>query len=989
MTDNLEQHTNEHDYFQSVAAIRMAHSELLQQMRNEDSSPNFLDEIVEFLQRGVATGVLIDDWRDRQSVQGFLDYWDNYLAKVNQPTVEAILAEFDPEQAPELPESDCPYLGLAAFSEDHAEYFHGRERIVGQLVDHLRKNRFLAVVGPSGSGKSSVVLAGLLPKLKQGDVEGSSYWHYYARIVPGANPLRNLANELGDEKLAEQLFTDPSTLQHFLDTHHPNGALLVIDQFEETFTLCLDRPLRQAYLDSLIHLVTAENNTHTVILTMRTDFETFVATYEQFNELFIANVIRMMPMTAPELREAIEQPADAVGLRFETGVVDALVQDVVGEPAALPLLQFTLLKLWENREKNRITWNAYQRLGGGRLALARSADQLYEGLLPEDQVTARRILLRMVRPGEGLEVTNNRIRLNDIAGEAQDRVERVLKRLIDGHLVKFTEGKSENDSQIEVAHEALVRNWPKLVEWLEGARTELRQRLRLTAAAEQWIQEEEDTNLLWRGDQLRETAKYDDLNEQEQRFREASIQAEKNAKAEAEAIRQRELMQAQALAKEQSVRAQEAELASKQLRNRRNIAFGIATLAIFASLIAFNFFWQANRNAADAENNLATATVAQGLAVAEATRAAESRLMAIAETTRAATNLALAETRFFESENASENAIAQLNNAQATIISLEATATGDPSGTNAPTPTSLASSLEEQTNNFRLTATAEAINELTFPTDATIGTEIIRPKDGMAMVYVPAGSFMMGSPFDDNYEAEQNHLPQHPVTLNSFWIDRTEVTALQFTSFLNENLEASGMRSWIEISSLYSTISFDGDQFEPIDGLATHPAVEVSWYGAMAYCQWANVRLPTEEEWEYSARGSDNLVFPWGNEFDGGRLNFCDTNCPRDSIKTISADDSYTTTAPVGAYADGQSWVGAYDMAGNVAEWMVNTPYTYTNPNANPSSGPVFLDSLTTQRVVRGGSWANGFDFTRSFHRAWPSPNETSDFVGFRCVASP
>ena len=165
---------------------------------------------------------------------------------------------------------------------------------------------------------------------------------------------------------------------------------------------------------------------------MRTTARSLVVRLPRLQPHFEQAAVRVTPLNAAELREAIERPAGLVGLKFEAGVVEALLQDILGEPTALPLLQFTLLKLWEEREHNWVTWEAYRRLGGGRLALAHSADAFYKRLIPEEQITVRRILLRMVRPGEGLEVTSSRVRREVLyqAGEAHDRVDRVLDKLI-------------------------------------------------------------------------------------------------------------------------------------------------------------------------------------------------------------------------------------------------------------------------------------------------------------------------------------------------------------------------------------------------------------------------------------------------------------------------------------------------------------------------------------------------------------------------------
>ena len=346
-------------------------------------------------------------------------------------------------------------------------------------------------------------------------------------------------------------------------------TVLVVDQFEELFTLCTDEATRQAFANNLLRLTQASGPRHTVILTMRTDFESFVMRLPGFQPFFEKALVRVTPLNAAELRDAIEKPAEAVGLKFEEGIVEALLHDILGEPAALPLLQFTLYKLWQHRDRNRITWEAYRRLGGGRLALARSADELYDSLIPEEQVTARRILLRLVRPGEGLEVTSNRIRRDALyqTGEARDRVNRVLQRLLDAQLLRVTEGDTSADVQVEVAHEALVRNWPRLVEWLDEERERLRERLRLTEAAEQWEQVGRDSGALLRGALLESVRRYTDLNDLESEFVRASQLAKLEAQRAEEAARQREIEQARRLAEEQRQRADtEAQWATYQAR---------------------------------------------------------------------------------------------------------------------------------------------------------------------------------------------------------------------------------------------------------------------------------------------------------------------------------------------------------------------------------------------------------------------------------------
>ncbi|MEK7327058.1 MAG: hypothetical protein AAB217_17585, partial [Chloroflexota bacterium] len=293
-------------------------------------------------------------------------------------------------------------------------------------------------------------------------------------------------------------------------SHFAGGVAIVVNRFEEAFTLCADDGLRQTFVDSLVSLTNAG---HVVILTMRTDFEAQVARLPDFQKLFEQAVVRVGPLNAGELRQAVEAPAAMIGLKFEEGVVDDLLNDLLGEPAALPLLQFTLLKLWERRDHNQITWEAYRKLGGGRQALANTADELYNGLTPEEQATARRVLLKMVKPGEGAEMTSNRVRRGALyhQADANDRVDGVLDKLSRAHLVRVTPGESGSEAQVEIAHEALLRNWPRLVDWLDEERITLRQRHRLTAAAEQWLRLGKDTSALRRGALLAEALQYDDL----------------------------------------------------------------------------------------------------------------------------------------------------------------------------------------------------------------------------------------------------------------------------------------------------------------------------------------------------------------------------------------------------------------------------------------------------------------------------------------------
>jgi formylglycine-generating enzyme required for sulfatase activity len=237
------------------------------------------------------------------------------------------------------------------------------------------------------------------------------------------------------------------------------------------------------------------------------------------------------------------------------------------------------------------------------------------------------------------------------------------------------------------------------------------------------------------------------------------------------------------------------------------------------------------------------------------------------------------------------------------------------------------------------------------------------------MVYVPAGEFIMGSD-----EGDSDEQPVHTVYLDAFYIDKTEVTNAQY-------------QACVETGGCQAPTSCDWGEptYEDVSK-AYHPVVCVSWYDANAYCRWAGKRLPTEAEWEKAARGTNGRKYPWGNTFDGGRLNFCDRNCEFDH-KDTGADDGYARTAPVGSYSAGASPYGALDMAGNVWEWVADwydeNYYAHSPSHPNPQ-GP---DSGAV-KVLRGGSWVSDEWNIRTANRDKYHPTITNSALGFHCAES-
>jgi eukaryotic-like serine/threonine-protein kinase len=261
-----------------------------------------------------------------------------------------------------------------------------------------------------------------------------------------------------------------------------------------------------------------------------------------------------------------------------------------------------------------------------------------------------------------------------------------------------------------------------------------------------------------------------------------------------------------------------------------------------------------------------------------------------------------------------------------------------------------------------------------------------RETDGMTMVYVPAGEFEMGST-----EGDEDAEPVHTVALDAFWLDQTEVSVAQFRQFVaaadHETTAEESGSSWAYTDDGWEWV--EGADWAHPQGPASqaeddHPVVHISWHDADAYCAWAGGRLPTEAEWEYAARGPESLIYPWGNIFDGTRLNYCDQNCPRRDRADEDVDDGYEFTAPVGSYPGGASWIGALDLSGNVWEWTADwyaEDYYAQSPRENPT-GP----EEGEYRVLRGGDWWNSADGSRCGYRVWYFPWDWGLYRGFRCV---
>jgi WD40 repeat protein len=522
-------------------------------------------------------------------------------------------------------EDQIPYRGLRPFDVDDASFFSGREALVEWLVNELRPategqpvNRFLAILGSSGSGKSSVARAGLIAALKRDAIPGSSRWPV-AICRPGPDPIESLAVALsktvdtgqGASALADLIreFQKSEKILHLtarrsLPENVPDARLLVlVDQFEEVFTLCGKNELRDSLVANLLYASKVAQGQTLVILTMRADFYGKCAANAELAAALSDHHFLVGPMNDDEMRRAIERPAQLVGCEFDTGLVDLLVQDVRNQPGALPLLQHALLELWKKREGRRLTVKAYQEIGKLEGALQRRADATLKTFSAEEQELCRRTFLRLTQPGEGTEDTKRRASIQELVcltvqGAAE---EQIIQRLADASLLTTEGDLSQKDAFVEVAHEALIRNWPQLRKWIDADRAGLRTRVRLTEAARDWKNSGGDTAYLYTGGRLLIAEEWaaqhgGELSPGEAEFLRLSREAQDQREAN-------ELEAAQRLARAEAERAEEAEKREKEqkesaekLGHRAFVAAGAAVAALILLVVAV-VMWRKSESA--------------------------------------------------------------------------------------------------------------------------------------------------------------------------------------------------------------------------------------------------------------------------------------------------------------------------------------------------------------------------------------------------------
>ena len=538
-------HENSQVAYSSIAAIRDAHRKLQHKYRERGLAKEILREIEGFIEAARKAGGRIGDEDERWTCQGYLDYWATTLYSHSDNVPNAELESFDEDSAPTLNEADCPYVGLRAFEKEDAALFFGREKDSANLTNLLLRtkpqllDRIVVVTGPSGSGKSSLIRAGLIPQLQKENLT-AGIWQNCVSLVPGAHP-RQTQIENG-KKLSDG----------------SQQKLLIVDQLEEIFTLCSDEKESESFIDWLISLSKRTNPEVFIVAALSEDF------LQQFCMLADQEGIplyRIEPLVPAKLREVITKPARLRNLQFEPKVVDSLVSDLSAEPTALPLLQFSLMELWKRRKGNRIKHECYLEIGdsgideiavydgglikirGAKKALEASAERLYKEMSTAGKITFKNILLRLVKLREDGKIAPQRVSekklleladktmvnqilekvrkdntgINDIAPRSytvfrskilsESELKELTDRLADKNMVKSVLEKLVEtgliqripSGHVEIVHEVLVRNWETLRRWTRSwrVREELELDRELNRATTTWAAHNENTGLLW------------------------------------------------------------------------------------------------------------------------------------------------------------------------------------------------------------------------------------------------------------------------------------------------------------------------------------------------------------------------------------------------------------------------------------------------------------------------------------------------------------
>ena len=1012
--------------------------------------------------------------------------WVEFAQSANEEAaldrlVAGILGQ-PPKAVARIDSTRCPYLGLDAFHAEQADLYFGREADVQWLVNQLKDTRFLAIVGASGSGKSSLARAGLVPDLAEQD--WSSHWPVVV-LRPGPRPLESLATALAKAGLCQ----NPGTLQEEMTTRDnrlhltvrqavdeeakpEQRVLLVVDQFEEVFTVCDDEIRRKGFIDNLLYAATIAGGRTVVVPTMRADFYPQCLGYPQLAAALSDSQLAVGAMDRENLREVITQPAAMVGCEFEPGLVELLLDDMEDQPpGALPLLQHCLKQLWERREDGRrLTVAAYKgkEIGGISGALEKHADRIFENLSPKEQEACAALFTRLVRPGEGAADTK---RIEQLAKAAPDDISRNLVEIMSAQDARLL---TADDSGVEITHEALIRSWGELRKWVERDRKWILVEQRLAEDAKHWKDKGEKSKFLYSG------ARLEDAKEWMKRNRKAAgqfgLETRFVKKSVARANRRLQLMVTatigslllafaafwmteRALASREQAYVKDAE-GALALAKVAKMEGNVYPDQIFHKARAIGFAGFGREQAEDAGWKTALQTrlnlllgkeepfpvllksnperfddVTKDLAETPAvlpfwrTEPVDSAVKTIAvseDGNQVTAAFADGSVRQWDLSQPDPGPVQQQGGKEMTAVPVPVELLNDSVKVSIPGEDitlkqpgkPVAAGLDFVGSNLyvgladgslagwnisgrpvgsgrKLTRYfgsgqawvdfAKNSTEITMRNDGTPGfaaeaksalevqalPESPKPRDqfinsiGMELVFLPPGTFWMGSP-DDEADRSSSEVRHEVELTRGFWLGKYEVTQREWIALMGKNPSS--------FPNLYA------------------PVEKVSWNEVTEFCDKLTERehhsggldkgwkysLPTEAQWEYACRAGTETPFFWGTTLNGKRAN-CDGTNP---YGTEISGPYLQRTSTVGSYR-ANSW-GLYDMHGNVYEWCLDWYGEYEVGKPDPH-GPASGES----RVFRGGSWDGRARLCRSANRYGNDPENSNDHIGFRVATVP
>jgi tetratricopeptide (TPR) repeat protein len=510
--------------YDSLSSLRAEHIAKMRAAQHEGRNEAFVVDVRNFIARVKATGRRLESSFDREIAQNVIAYWASYLFKGDeQEALSATLPPldpFDPARAPVVAHAENPYKGLSAFDETDAQTFYGREGAISELVDKLRAQSLVFVVGSMGSGKTSFVAAGVAPRLESRMIsEGLN--PVRISFIPGADPFAALlialrtaaANTTLDRSSVwivqqkKRLESAPERLRDLCETLLPGRpVILVVDQFEDIFTSGVDADVREKFAKAVVSACSAGQNASRAILIVDKHSESSALQLAAFKPF--ANIdsrFTLPPLNPDSVRRIVENAAKTVGLEFDDGIVDDIVKDIGGDPGALPALQFTLGQLWDKRTGYHISWDVYNEVGRPHEALQRTAEGVYSELTPSEKEAARKLFLELVHPTVEGNFTRRRISRETVAQLGfHDEMARILERYVNLGLIRQTPGAAMEDDRFEVAHEALVRNWLRLSQWLHEESSASDKKLQLIVMARRWRESGAEPGYLLSGAALEE-----------------------------------------------------------------------------------------------------------------------------------------------------------------------------------------------------------------------------------------------------------------------------------------------------------------------------------------------------------------------------------------------------------------------------------------------------------------------------------------------------